>query len=132
MHPDFEHSTHHEAWNGLDRRAPPPPYMPPPSPKPGEPVTQEYLDHALQEWRHASRDYFNTHFIRLEELIRAGFPDGDPVKHCEVHQGYITKAKNRSDLWQAVLKQVLTGTVWAGVLAVSAALWVAFKAEVRK
>lgn len=131
MHPDFQPSTHEKPWDGVtDRRE----YQVGLIPKPsgGEPVTREYLDHALAEWKVASREYFNGHFSRLEKKIEDGFPDGDPTAHRAVHEGYIKRAKDRNDLWQAVLKQVVTGTVWAGVLAISAALWIAFKAEVRK
>jgi hypothetical protein len=127
---DFEPSAHHH-WDGEDRRQ----YQvsPPVAQKLGsEPVTREYLDHALAEWKAASREYFNGHFHRLEKKIEDGFPDGDPTAHRAVHEGYIKRAKDRNDLWQAVLKQVVTGTVWAGVLAISAALWIAFKAEVHK
>lgn len=138
MHPDFQHSTHAQSWDGTDRRKPPHDHYDEQrvihsSPgNPGDPITREYLDQALADWRHASREYFNTHFIRLEELIRDGFPDGDPGRHREVHEGYIQRAKNKSEMWQAVLKQVVTGTVWAGLLAVASGLWVVFKAEVKK
>lgn len=135
---DFQHSTHAAAWDGLDRRKPPHDNYEEkriahaPALGPQDPITREYLDTALQDWRHASREYFNTHFIRLEELIRDGFPEGDPAEHRKVHEGYIKRANSRSDMWQAVLKQVVTGSVWAGILAVSAALWIQFKIEVRK
>lgn len=99
---------------------------------PNDPITREYLDQALSDWRHASREYFNTHFHRLEELIRDGFPDGEPRKHREVHEGYIKKAKSRSEMWEAVVKSVVSGGVWVGVTAIATALWVTFKAEVRK
>lgn len=142
MSSDFQHSMHAQDWDGIDRRkrltTPHDTYEErratnaPVPPDPNAPITQSYLDQALQDWRHASREYFNTHFIRLEELIRDGFPDGDPSKHREVHQGYIDKAKARSDMWQAVLKQVVTGSVWAAILAIASGLWVVFKAEVKK
>lgn len=125
-------------WDGQDRRKQPHDdyeqkcIAHTPALGPHDPITREYLDIALQDWRHASREYFNTHFLHLEELIRDGFPDGDPRSHREAHEGYIKRANSRSDMWQAVLKQVLTGTVWAGILAVSAAIWIQFKAEVHK
>lgn len=135
---DFQHSTHAAAWDGLDRRKPPHDSyeekcaVHSPALGPQDPITREYLDLALQDWRHASREDFNTHFICLEQLIRDGFPEGDPAEHRKVHEGYIKKAHSRSAMWEAVLKQVLTGTVWAGLIAVSAALWIQFKAEVYK
>lgn len=132
---DFR-STLSSDWDGIDRRrAPRDQYEEKRiehSGNPQDPITREYLDQALSDWRHSSREYFNTHFIRLEELIRDGFPEGDPSAHRKVHECYIAKANKRSEMWDSVFKQILSGGVWAGLMAVGTALWIVFKAEVKK
>lgn len=132
---DFKPSKHDE-WDGeTERRAlaratlPPPP---PPPPPPGAPVTQEELVEALRLHRHNDREFICVKFAELEELIRDGFPDGDPASHRKVHEGYIKDAANRSEMWRAVWKQVLTGTVWATMVFLAGAILLAVKTELKK
>ena len=132
MHQDFQHSTHGESWDGEDRRQ----YQvaPPVAPKAvhGEPVTKEYLDHSLSEWKLASRAYFNAHFERLEKKIEDGFPEGNTTKHREVHERYIAQAADREALWKSIREKVLTGAVYAALIAVLTAVWQYIKADIHK
>ena len=43
----------------------------------------------------------------LEELIRSGFPDGDPEGHCAVHKGYIKDAKDSEELVKTAKKRAV-------------------------
>ena len=94
-------------WDGTNRRAQPDP-----------------LD--------ALREHIDDRFDKLMELVESGFPGGDPVEHRKVHEGYIRDAAQRAELRSAVIKQVLTGTVWASLVLLAGLAWTAFKAEVKK
>jgi hypothetical protein len=78
------------------------------------------------------RAHFDARFDALEKLIKSGFPDGDPAAHRLVHEGYIRDANASHELRQAVVKQVLTGTVWATLALVGGVLWAWLKSEVKK
>ena len=99
---------------------------------PGEPVTREYLDEALTKNRHATREFVGNKFSELEGLIRAGFPHGDPVAHCKVHDGYIQEAAERRAFWKSVVEKIATGAIYTAVIAVATAVWTWIKSEAHK
>ena len=99
---------------------------------PSEPVTREYLDEALRQNRHATRDFVGGKFGELETLIRDGFPGGDPATHRRVHEGYIKDAEDRAALWKSVKEKIVSGAVYAALVAVAMALWQWIKSEAQK
>ena len=124
---DFKPSKHAEDLDGYtERRTVATPGLP------GDPVTREYLDEALQKNRHATREFVGNKFSELEELIRAGFPYGDPVAHCKVHEGLITKAEERRAFWKSVAEKIATGAIYTAVIAVATAVWTWIKSEAHK
>ena len=112
---------------GVAPTAPPAPAAPP-----GSPLTREYLDEALLKNRQATREFVGHKFEELEELIKSGFPGGDPVAHCEVHQTYIDEAKERRAFWKSVLEKIATGAIYTAVIAVATAVWTWVKSEAVK
>ena len=96
-----------QEWDGPDRRSQPDPLS-------------------------ALREHIDDRFDRLTELVESGFPGGDPVEHRKVHEGYIKDAKARTELREAVIKQVLTGAVWGTLVLLAGLAWTAFKNEVKK
>lgn len=130
MPSDFMPSQHAEPWDGItERRKVPRDHYEEKrgahtaSAAPDAPITREYLDQALSDWRHGSREYFNTHFIRLEELIRDGFPGGDTRAHREVHERYIKEAADRAALMKSIREKLVTAAVYAVAVLVGTALW---------
>lgn len=126
---DFRHSQHADDWDGYtERRA-----MPPlPAGDPNAPVTREYLDAALKLNRHSTRDFVGGQIGELKDLIKSGFPGGDPVAHCAVHQSYIDEAKERKAFWKSVFEKIATGAIYTAVLAVATAVWTWIKSEAAK
>lgn len=99
---------------------------------PGEPVTREYLDEALAKNRHATREFVGNKFSELEELIRDGFPNGDPASHRKVHEAYIQEAAERRAFWKSVVEKIATGAIYTAVIAVATAVWTWIKSEAHK
>lgn len=126
---DFRTSRHAEDWDGITERRSRPAAIPG---NPGDPITREYLEDALTRNRHSTKEYINTKVTELEELIRAGFPDGDPIAHCAVHKGYIQEAADRKAFWRGVFEKIATGTIYAAVIAVATAVWTWIKSEAHK
>ena len=112
---------------GVAPTAPPAPAAPP-----GSPLTREYLDEALTKNRQATREFVCHKFEELEELIKSGFPGGDPVAHCAVHQSYIDEAKERRAFWKSVIEKIATGAIYTAVIAVATAVWTWIKSEAHK
>ena len=124
---DFRQSRHSEDWDGYTERR-----SAASAGNSGDPVTREYLDEALQKNRHSTREFVGNKFSELEELIRAGFPYGDPVAHCKVHEGYMRRAEDRAAFWKSVWEKVATGMIYAAVVAVGTAVWQYVKSEAHK
>ena len=59
----------------------------------------------------------------LESQIKSGFPMGDPVTHRLVHENYIKEANAKAKIWEDVQSKVVTGAIWAALLAIAAASW---------
>ena len=93
---------------------------------------EQGIDRRLTINAEAHRVYFDRRFDDIITIIKDGFPGGDPRGHREVHEGYISEAKTRKDLRDAVVKQLVTGTAWASILLLAGTLWAAFKTEVQK
>ena len=85
---DFKQSRHGSEWDGKTERR-----SVAQAGNPGDPVTREYLDEALRENRHSTREFVGNKFSELEELIRDGFPEGNTTKHREVHEGYMRRLR---------------------------------------
>ena len=115
-------------WDGYTERR----HVPTPPAPPGSPLTREYLDEALSKNRHATREFVGNKFEELEELIKSGFPNGDPVSHCKVHEGLITKAEERRAFWKSVFEKIATGAIYTAVIAVATAVWTWIKSEAVK
>jgi len=125
---DFKASQHTDPWDGFTERrtvagAPG---------NPGDPVTREYLDAALRDNRHATREFVGNKFSELEELIRDGFPYGDPTSHRKVHEVLIDRAEKRQAFWRSVFEKVATGGIYAALIAVGTAVWQYVKSEAHK
>lgn len=125
---DFKPSRHAEEWDGFTERR----SVVMPAGNPSDPVTREYLDEALKINRHSTRDFVGGKFAELEELIRAGFPHGDPASHRKVHEGYIQQAEERRAFWKSVFEKIATGAIYTAVIAVATAVWTFIKSEAHK
>jgi len=115
---DFKPSRHDE-WDGISERR----RTAVPAGNPDDPVTREYLEDALMRNRHSTKEYINTKVTELEELIRDGFPNGDPRSHREVHETYIKESEEKSALWKSVREKLISGGVMAAVGFIVVALW---------
>ena len=67
----------------------------------------------------------------LENLIKDGFPLGDPAAHRRVHEQYIVEANARNAMVQGAKQKVLEGALWAGLVLLCVALWDYIKARVK-
>ena len=67
----------------------------------------------------------------LENLIKDGFPLGDPAAHRRVHEQYIVEANARNAMVQGAKQKVLEGALWAGLVLLCVALWDYIKASVK-
>lgn len=63
----------------------------------------------------------------LTELIRSGFPHGDPVSHRNVHENYIKQAQERSQVWIGVKTKLIEASLWGALVLVGAMLWDSFR-----
>lgn len=93
---------------------------------------EQYIDTRMTEMSNDHRAYFEKRFDEVVTLIKDGFPDGDTRGHREMHKALIDDAKTRKDRRESVIKQVLTGSVWATILFLGGAAWLAIKNEVKK
>jgi hypothetical protein len=64
------------------------------------------------------------------ENIEAGFPSQDYSGHARYHQAVIEEIQSRMKLRQAVIEQVVKGSVWAGLLFLCTAVFTYFKEHV--
>ena len=78
------------------------------------------------------RQHFDKRFDEITELIKSGFPDGDPGAHRRVHEQYIKDAKDREEVRLAVKKSVFSSGVWLFLLTIAAAVASYFGLEVKK
>ncbi len=58
----------------------------------------------------------------LSDLIKSGFPNGDPVEHRKVHDKYIQEAKDRHEFRQKVKAGFAQSFIWLVFLFVVAAI----------
>lgn len=115
---DFRQSRHADDWGGTERRT-----VAAPPGNPGDPVTREYLDEALQKHRHSTREFVGNKFSELEEMIKDGFPDGDTRGHREAHEVLIKDAAERAAMWKSIRDKLLSGAVIAALIAVGKIVW---------
>ena len=122
--PDF-HRTRPPAidWDGATERR---------TPDPDDYVTHAELDRRLDQGRKVMIAHFDDRFDALENLIKSGFPNGDPRKHCEVHEGFIADAADKRALWKSVREKTLTGGVYSALGFLLLAVWEAIKTGVHK
>jgi hypothetical protein len=90
------------------------------------------LDEALRINRHSTREFVSGEFAKLEDLIREGFPYGDPSSHRKVHETLIQKAEDRNKFWRGVWEKVATGAIYAALISVATAVWQYIKSEAHK
>lgn len=86
----------------------------------------------LEAFRSQTFQHFDERFDQLERLIRSGFPDGNPEKHREVHEGYIAEARDRRAMWIGLRDHMLKGVGWGALTMFLLAVWEYIKAEVKK
>lgn len=94
----------------------------------GTPVTRQMLEaqsEALMEHMDASKR-------ELEDLIKSGFPEGDPTSHRKVHEKYIKDAEDRAEFYKNLKESTVKGIVWCLVLFIGNAIWHYIQNEVRK
>lgn len=96
------------------------------------PPTHEEVDRKLTEGRVIMIAHIDTQFFQLKELIKSGFPHGDPSKHREVHEAFIRDAEDRRALWKAVREKTITGAVYSALIFIALAIWEAVKSGVIK
>lgn len=68
----------------------------------------------------------------LETLVRSGFPDGNLLKHKELHEMHLLEEKERKAFWKDFKYRILQGGLWSATLFVALAVWEYIKVEVRK
>jgi hypothetical protein len=120
-------NSRHDAWPQVDRRT-----SAGDDPDPVVAKLEKYLNDRLTENSKENKAYFDDRFDEVIKLIKDGFPGGDPRGHREVHEGYIAEAKTKKEWRDAIIKQVLTGSVWATLLFLGGAIWLFIKNEVKK
>lgn len=94
---------------------------------------------AIVEGRLEQREHFDRKIDELSEMVRSGFPNGDPIEHRKVHESYIREAKERSEMYRSLRDRLLSGGVLAvfGVIGgllywIGHAAWEAFKRDFLK
>lgn len=70
--------------------------------------------------------------LELERMIMGAFPGGDFEGHKRYHEEVILVMQDRRKLRQAVLEQVIKGSVWALGIAMCTAAWQYLKGQVLK
>ena len=78
------------------------------------------------------RQHVDQRFDALEELLKSGFPNGDPVEHRKVHEQHIKDATERAEVRLAVKKSVLSSGIWLFLLTAIVAIGSYFGIEVKK
>ena len=102
-------------------------------------VTHEHI----QSYQASLRNHFDTklaeikaHFdARFDEqakVLRSAFPDGDLDGHRRAHQTVIAAAADRATLWKSVREKTISGSIWAGIVLLAAALWEYIKDQVKR
>ncbi len=64
------------------------------------------------------------------EKIESAFPGNDLAGHCRYHQAVIEELQSRKKLREAVMEQVVKGSVWAGLVFLGTVLITYFKEHV--
>lgn len=132
----FRNTRPPEPWDGVtERRGRVRPPAPPPDSECDKAclgVIDARIAAQLEEGREAMIAHIDKEFEALRVLIKSGYPDGDPVGHRLVHEGYIREAADRSALWKSVREKTVTGAVWAIILLLANAVWEAIRAGVHK
>lgn len=91
-------------------------------------VTHEHI----QAYQAALRQHFDKRFDELEKMLRSAFPDGDLDGHRRAHQTVIAAAADRATLWKSVREKTISGSIWAGIVLLAAALWEYIKDQVKR
>ena len=78
------------------------------------------------------QQHMDERFDALEQLIKSGFPDGNPEEHRKVHERHIKEAKEREEVRLAVKKSLYSSGIWLAILTLVAALASYLGIEVRK
>ena len=99
---------------------------------PDDCVTHAKLDRRLESGRAFMLTHIDAKFDHLENLIKSGFPNGDPRKHCEVHEGFIRAAADNHALWKSVREKTVSGAIWSALGLLILAVWEAIKVGVHK
>ena len=76
--------------------------------------------------------HIDKRFDELEKMLRSAFPDGDLDGHRRAHQTVIAAAADRATLWKSVREKTISGSIWAGIVLLAAALWEYIKDQVKR
>lgn len=102
-----------------------------------EPHFQERRKNAVthehsQSYQASLRQHFDKRFDELEKMLRSAFPDGDLDGHRRAHQTVMAAAADREARWKAVWEKTISGSIWAGIVLLAAALWEYIKDQVKR
>lgn len=101
------------------------------------PLIERQKDHNithedLLEYQQQLKEHFDERVDELIELIKSGFPEGDPAAHRRVHEGYIKEAAARDELKSKIIEKIITGGVWGGLIFVGTLVWEYVKGEAKR
>jgi len=90
--------------------------------------SDSYL-HAISELIRQSRDeqrtYFDARLNELGDIIRSGFPNGDPGAHRAVHDAWIKEAEAKAKFYQETKGRIFVAGIISALTAMGSGLvWV--------
>ena len=89
---------------------------------------KQHFDAKLNE----VKTHFDARFDEQNKALKSAFPDGDLDGHRRAHETVIAAAADRSTLWKAVREKTISGSIWAGIVLLAAALWEYIKDQVKR
>lgn len=79
----------------------------------------------------ASQRALISRFDAFEQRFSGAFPGGDSEGHKRAHEAMIADIQARRDLAKAVKEKTISGLIWAGIVALGAAVWQYIKGLLR-
>ena len=59
----------------------------------------------------------------LSDLVKSGFPEGDPTGHRRAHEQWLEERKERKTFWNGVWRKIAENAAWAAVAGMATAVW---------
>ena len=78
------------------------------------------------------KEHFDGRLDAQEKMLRSAFPDGDLDGHRRAHETVIASAADMATLWKSVREKTISGSIWAGIVLLAAALWEYVKDQVKR